>query len=218
MAEKQGVDAWDYSKYPDKHPMTGEPVSNVWKLSVLDPHGRMQFKYVKEKVKVQDEETGELVTKEVQTPMGSRFALVTSLDARPRGADADEEAGQVMTDKIMPEDIRNAELKIEGRPTVVQMGVWGKFVDGKWVMQDKRKSNFPENWRNVTEKYKVWRKKAYELQDDPYKDQPWPQTMVQTMEEQLEAEKKEKERLQAVNAELADKLAEAKGIKTGGTP
>lgn len=204
------VDSWPYEKYPMKGP-DGKPVSNWWKLTVLEYDGRQSFHYWKGQVK-KDDGTVEEQTKQLQP----KQYLVTSLGDMPRKDDDPEESsGLKMTSKIPSIEIVKAEQKIGGKPTLVQMGVWGKWDGEKWVMDDRKKVPMPRYWRDMTEEYygkehyhNGWREQAYKEtgEEDLFANAKRPYTQYQQAirtEEKLLQELKEKENLiEQQNAEL----------------
>jgi hypothetical protein len=196
------VDTWPMEKYPFKME-DGRPVSNYFKLTVLEYDGRASYHYWKG---VSTDEKGNKteVTKELQP----KTTMVTSLPGiLRRGQDLEEMGGQTMTPCIGPVDLRKQEELLDGKPTVVQMGLWASWDGTKWVKDDVKKVNSPRYWRDVTDEYyEKWRKAAYDGFDDPFADKIRPFTRQQEMEKkarEVEEKLREQEKLiEAQNAEL----------------
>jgi len=195
----EDVQGWPMERYPFKHPGTGKPISNYWKLVVKRPDGTHDFKIwtgtrYNEKTK-QDEV--------VTLPTHAKVRMITSLAGVPRkDADPFEESGMTMTDGISPDEVRRAEEWIEGKPSLVTMGLWAKWENGKWELTDRKKVSCPLYWLDVTDKYfDEWRPKAYDNEfPDPYVNQKRPYTRIEEL--QLKEKEIEKE-----NAALKEKLA-----------
>ncbi len=188
MPIEKSVQEWDLSSYPDMDPRDGKPASDYFKLAFLTANGDVAFSTITEKIIINNR-TGESIDKvkkgqpRTWDVRGGGSPMVVT---KKRGAIPGENIPKVS--QIKPHDIRRAEQMIQGKPSVVRMGLWHRpelSEDGEvlgWVEQDRRKNNVPPFWLDVTDSYYQWRAKAYEKFPDPYKNQKRPYTRIQELE------------------------------------
>lgn len=210
--EKPDIAVWDMSLYPERSERDGKPASDRYRFVVFDKAGMVEW----HKVPKFEEQTREIdgIERVVRVRVGDRNHQPKRWDVTGTGIVTED--GDLVPYKygISPVDVRNAEKKIGGKPTHVQMGIWYnpvfsevdgdggravKIVDGKavildWTPVDRKKVLQPPYWLNVDIEYfgkNGWREKAYEKSPDPYKNQERPVSRVMEMEEQLRAKEAE---------------------------
>ncbi len=197
------VDKWDLSSYPERDPRDKKPGSDSYKLTILAKNGEQQWKYTPRRR--QDRETGEV--KEVMEKHQPKMFFVTGV-----GKVATKYRNVTAVSKIAPEDLRNAELEMGGKPSLVQMAMWAYPVfasDGRimrWTKVDRVKDGKPVAWRQIAlEVYDGWRKAAYDENfPDPFEGEPYPTTRM----DELEKENRSAQSILDENAALKKKLAE----------
>ena len=186
----ENVSGWPLESYPFKDSKK-RPVSNWWKIAVLQPNGFIRVDETKNMVK-------DLSGKEVEVVSVKRFEqFVTSLDGP--ASDNEELRGLCMTSRIYPEDIRRIEEEFGGKPSIVLMGLWARWDGKQWIKTDRTKTASPLYYTDVTDKYfDEWRKEAYNGEyEDPYKDTKRPTTHLDDMNKRLADLEKENAALKA---------------------
>lgn len=193
---------WDLSQYPDRDPRNNKPASDVFVLAYLNPEGDVDFKRFRWEEK--DKKTRELVTfeKEVQPKI---TAITGGGTTKKKIGGLDKLKTHIpMVSQPEPHDLRSAEKAIEGKPSIVRMGLWhmpkfdseGTIIE--WLAVDRKKLNRPIHWIDVTDEYYgSWRPAAYKDLPDPFKGQHRPFTRLQ------ELEQKNTELLAGKDAEIA---------------
>jgi len=205
------VETWDLSTYPDKDPRDEKPASDVFRLAYLTPNGDIAYKL--QRWTQRNQETG-MMEEKTQNGQPRRFDIKGGggVEKMIRGS-LKIVNHQTMVSKPSPQDIRNAERAIEGKPTMVRMGLWhqpqfndsGEIYD--WKPVDRKKVLQPPYWKDVTEAYyKEWRQDAYDGKSDPYKGQHRPYTRIQELEKAAGEQKASLEaEVNKLRAELAKK-------------
>ncbi len=217
MAEQKmmlDVQDWDLTNYPEVDPRDGKPGSAWFKLQFLTKDGMVDAKTIKTMAPttvMQPDGSIVAVTQTIEKKVGRREYLVTGGIGTP-GAKKDLQ-GQPSS-KIEPQDLKKAEIEIQGKPTVVLMGLfWQPVYDpdtleiAEWVPQDRKKTIPPLFWRDVTEDYyQTWRPEAYKIGVDPFKGMQRPYTRLQELMQtgKVQIDEKDKE-IARLKAELAAK-------------
>jgi hypothetical protein len=209
------VEKWKMDGYPDRDDRDGEPASDRFRLSYLMPNGDVGFKVLR--WTEPDPVTKQPVTVERRgDPRRFDVSGGGGVEKVVRGVKKVVEM-RPMVSMIAPQDIRVAEREIQGKPTIVRMGLWHRpefSPEGEqigWVAVDRKKVNTPIYWRDVTDiYYEKWRPAAYKDVADPYKGQKRPYTRIQELELQAEELRKQAETLELQNAELAKNLKASK--------
>ena len=183
---EKDVQEWDMSSYPDIDPRDGKAGSTWFKLQYLTKDGMVDAKTFKTTMPMNilnGQGVIETVNQVIEKKGGRREWAVTG-GIGSAGAKKDWQ-GQPAS-KIESIDLKKAEQEIQGKPTVVLMGLFWKasYTDSgeliEWVPQDRKKTILPLYWRDVTEEYYAkWRPEAYKTGVDPYKGMQRPYTKMQ---------------------------------------
>ena len=203
------VDTWDLSLYPERDG-GGNAASDRYRFEVYDKNGLLQH----HKTPIFEE-------KLIDSPGGQTIARVKvgEKNLQPKmwdvtGAGNDEDRNPVAYRYgIPPIDVREAEKRIAGKPTHVQMGLWFRPLFSEdateileWKPVNRKEELQPPYWRNMDMAYygkDGWREQAYKGHPDPYKNQERPITRMMEMEAEMMEKEKE---LVAARFELERKI------------
>lgn len=206
---EKDVQDWDLSTYPEegRDPRDGKVGSTWYKLQYLTKDGMVDqktFKQTQPMNILNAQGVVETVQQVVERKGGRRECAITG-GIGSSGAKKDLQG--FPTSKIEPVDLKKAEQEIQGKPTLVLMGLFWKprfDEDGQlleWVPQDRKKTIMPLFWRDVTEDYyQIWRPEAYKtgVGVDPFKNMQRPYTRLQEINQTAHSREQE----------LLDKIAE----------